>query len=168
MSTVHFKKNWKRITYYINLHCTFQTKWILKILEDELRSLLVANNEVGASITVNSEQLEKEQELSEFKTKKQEFIINLQKKRNEALWEFIIRAKTDLNKRMKLWQLYRSSIVCQKTMKVSKTTMAQLELEESKVTTDVQFWKELMNKLYIQEHFSCKLFFIIHHAIYNI
>ena len=77
-------------------------------LEDELRSLLVANNEVDVSIAVNSEQLEKEQELSEIKTKKQELIINLQKK-NEVLWELIIKAKFILNKRMKLWQLYREN-----------------------------------------------------------
>ena len=68
-------------------------------LEDELRALLVANNEVDTSIAVNSEQLEKEQELSEIKTKKHELIINLQKKRNEALWELIIKAKTDLKQK---------------------------------------------------------------------
>ena len=73
MSNVHFKKNWKRITYYINLHCTLQTKQILKILEGELSSLLAANNEVDASIAGNSEQLEKEQqELSEIKTNKKD------------------------------------------------------------------------------------------------
>ena len=62
--------------------------------EDELRSLLVANNEIEASIAVHSEHLAKEQkELSEIKTKKQEVIINLQKKRNEALQELIMKAK---------------------------------------------------------------------------
>ena len=65
-------------------------------LKDELRLLLVSKNWVDASIAVNSEQLEKEQqELFEIKTKKQELIINLEKKRNEALWELIIKAKTD-------------------------------------------------------------------------
>ena len=39
-------------------------------LEDELMSLLVANNEIEASIAVHSEHLAKEQkELSEIKTK---------------------------------------------------------------------------------------------------
>ena len=71
-------------------------------LKDELRLLLVANNEVDISIAVNSEQLEKEQELSEIKTKRQEFIINLQ--------ELSIKAKLILNRRMKLWQLYRKNV----------------------------------------------------------
>ena len=48
--------------------------------------------------------------------------------------------------------IQKKCTVRQKAIKVSKTTMAQFELEESKVWINVQFWKELMNKLYIQEH----------------
>ena len=139
-------------------------------LEDELRSLLVAKNVIDASIAVHSEHLAKEKkELSEIKTKKQEVIINLQKKRNEALQELIMKAKTDLKQKNEtLAAIERKHTLCQKAIKVTKTTVAELELQERKVSINVQFWMEIMNKLYIQEHFSCKLFFIVYHAIYNI
>ena len=125
------EKNWKRITYYIDLHCTFQTKWILKILKMN-SGYSLQQTIVDASIVVNSELLEKEQqELSEIKTKKQQLIINLQKKRNVALQELIIKSKTDLKQKNEtLAAIQKKCTVCQK---VSKTTMAQCELEESKV-----------------------------------
>ena len=170
-----------------NVKCTFQEKMeknhiLLKSaqhisdnmdpenLEDELRSLLVANNEIDVSIAVHSEHLaKKKKELSEIKTKKQELIINLQKKRNEALQELIMKANTDLKQKNEtLAAIQRKCTVCQKAIKVTKATMAELELQERKVSINVPFWKELMNKLYIQEHFSCKLFFIVYYAIYNI
>ena len=80
----------------------------------------------------------------------------------------IIKAKTDLKQKNEtLAAIQKKHTVCQKAIKVSKTTVAQLELGESKVSINVHFWKELMNKLCIQEYFSCKLFFIVYHEIYN-
>ena len=101
----------------------------------------------------------------------QEVIINLQKKRNEALQELIMKAETDLKQKNEtLTAIERKCTLCQKAIKVTKTPVAECELQERKVSINVQFWKELMTN-YISKsisHVNYSSLYIMQYTTFNV
>ena len=65
-----------------------------------------------------------------------------------------MKTKTDLKQKNEtLTTVERKCTLCQKAIKVTKTTVGELELQQMKVSINVQFWKKLM-KNYISKSIS--------------